>query len=242
VTASQLIAEVQRIVQDSTAYPADVVLSFLNLALNDVSAWDNINPELGLVGNVLLPALETNDEVTTDVATTDPVHDANPFVDLPADYQKNLYQVTFVDQTLITKIWPDMRSFLEEWNGDLTHSGPVEDVVIVGSKLYYQPIPETATDLTLWYYAKPTPLAQHDPADAETDDIPSCIPVEFHRDLLVNYALKEIYDEIEDGLEGPKVNTLNYRAKYQQGLQRLYWAVKHKSIQKTTIRRRAMFF
>lgn len=234
MTASQLIWEVQRVIQDSKAYPAEVVLGFLNQGLLDVASWDNLDPKLGIVGSILLPALEASGSVTTEPEI--------PYVDLPSDYHKELYQVSFDDQPSIPNILSNMRVFLEEYDGDLTNTGPIEDVTVVGSQLYFQPIPEEATELTLRYYAQPPLLVNYDPSETETDDIPICLPLEFHRGLLVNYALKEIYDEIEDGIDGQKLNTARYEIKYQQALSKLYQTIKHKSKQIPYVRRYAHFF
>lgn len=221
----------QRIIQDS-AYNAEVVLGFLNNGILDVASWDNLDSQAGMIGTILLPELESNEEVVTDVD--------NPFVDLPSTYHKNLYQVTCNEQPSPIVILPNRKALLERWDGDLSHSGPVQDVAIAGSNLFYQPIPEEAINLTLWFYARPTLLIKHDPEDA--DDIPTCIPLEFHRDLLVNYAVKEIYDEIEDGIDGQKVNTKRYEGKYQQALAKFYQSIKHKSKEVPYIRRHAHFF
>jgi hypothetical protein len=234
-TASELIADVRRLIQDDS-YSDETILGFLNDGITEIAAWDNNNPELGLVGSILLPALETRDTVAT--STTD------SFVELPEDYMRNLYKVTFEGQTAEVHILSNMRVLLDEWDNDLTRTGggPVEDVTVMGNYLHYQPIPVVATELTLWYYALPTLLSRYDPGGDDTDDTPSAIPAIFQKSLLVNYAAKEIFNEIEDGIESRKVNTERYEAKYQQALSMLYRSIKHKSKQIPYVRRHANFF
>lgn len=255
-TASELIANVRRLIQDDS-YGDEIILGFLNEGITEIAAWDNDDPKLGLVGNILLPALETSAVVTTSLT--------DPFVSLPANYGKNLYKVTFADQVSPIDILSNMRVMLEQWDDALTHEGPVEDVTVVGGRLYYQPIPTEATELTLWFYRLPTLLANFDPSgentgfmdsgdttfqgdddtgfiDALSDDIPNCLPDHLHKSLLVSYAAKEIFNEIEDGIEGRKINTERYEGKYQQALTALYLGIKHKSKQIPMVRRHAHFF
>jgi len=255
-TASELIADVRRLIQDDS-YGDETILGFLNDGITEIAAWDNDDPKLGLVGNILLPALETSAIVTTSLT--------DAFVALPANYAKELYKVTFAGQLSPIDILSNMRVMLEQWDDDLTHEGLVEDVTVVGGRLYYQPIPTEATELTVWFYRLPTLLENFDPSgentgfmdsgdttfqgdddtgfiDALSDDIPNCLPDHLHKSLLVSYAAKEIFNEIEDGIEGRKINTERYEGKYQQALAVLYRGIKHKSKQVPKVRRHAHFF
>jgi hypothetical protein len=141
-----------------------------------------------------------------------------------------------------------MNVFLAGWDNRLDHSGPVSEVTIRGGDLYYQGIPGVPTELTLFYYRKPTLLVDYDPSgeDGEAgdlaDDIPDGIPEPFQKGLLVNYACKEIFDEIEDGMDGEKLNTQRYEAKYQAALAKLCKSIRHKSKQVPLVRRPARFF
>lgn len=232
-TASQLIAEVRRIIRDDS-YSAEAILGFLNQGILEVAGWDNDNPAFGLVGNILLPALESSATAATSTITD--------HVALPATYLKDLYAVTFPGQTRKVEVLSNMRVFLESWDYDLTREGPVEEVVVHGLDLYYQPIPATATILTLYFHAKPTLLVNYDPSGDDTDDTPSCIPDQFHRSLLVNYAAKEIFNEIEDGIDGQKANFPIYEGRFQAALAKLHASIRHKSKQVPLVRRSAQFF
>ena len=255
-TASELIADVRRLIQDDS-YGDETILGFLNDGITEIAAWDNDDPKLGLVGNILLPALETSAVVTTSLT--------DAFVALPGNYAKGLYKVTFAGQSYQIEILSNMRVMLERWDDDLTNEGDVEEVTIMGGRLYYQPIPIEATELTLWFYRLPTLLANVDPSgentsfmdsgdttfqgdddtgfmDSLADDIPYCLPVPLHKSLLVNYAAKEIFNEIEDGIEGRKINAERYEIRYQQALAALYRGIKHKSKQVPLVKRYAHFF
>ncbi len=66
--------------------------------------------------------------------------------------------------------------------------------------LWYQKIPAEAESLMLILYKNPAELE-------EDDDTPSDLPSSLHKLLLVNGASHLIYNEIEDGVEGEKINT-----------------------------------
>ena len=93
-------------------------------------------------------------------------------------------------------------------------AGSVSKYVISGGRLHYRDIPTVATTLTVHYYKTPPTLV----AD---EDIPSCIPVTLHRDLIVGYAAREIFNRIELGLNGRKVDTTNYDNIFNNGILRL---------------------
>jgi hypothetical protein len=77
---------------------------------------------------------------------------------------------------------------------------------------------------------------------AGVTNVPSCIPEQFQHDLLVNYACKEIFDEIEDGIDGQKLQTANFAGKYQAALNALYKSITHRSQQRLARRREKSFF
>lgn len=230
-TAQSLIEAVQRKVQDAS-YTPEMILSFLNQGIREIASWKNTNPNRGLHGEILLPMLETSDTVDTeeDVA----------MIDLPEDFLKNLYHVEQESHVPID-IVSGMRELLYWSKGKLDNSGQHVNIVTVqGSTLFYQPIPDTPVELRLHYYKKPPPLTLEDP-ESETN-VPWCLPEHLHEDLLVNYAAKEIYGEIEDGVDGRKVQTEFYSSRYQVAMFDLYKNVAHKSYQRPTRRRGARFF
>ena len=230
-TAQELIDDVSRIVQDSS-YGPDAILGLLNQGMLEIAGWDNTDPRFGLVGSILLPALETQADVVTDPSQSR--------VELPADYMKNLYAVSFTGQRHPVNILSGMRVFLERWNESLVHVGPVSDATIAGGELHFHPVPAEATTLTLHYYKKPAMLTTTDVAGVT--NVPSCLPEALQKPLLVSYAAREILNEIEDGQDGQKVNTVAYNDRFLIALGRLYRSIRHKSPQVMTIRRKTRFF
>lgn len=93
----------------------------------------------------------------------------------------------------------------------LDEVGDVQYVALEGNILWYQGIPSTAQNLVCVYGKTPTQLVN-------TGDIPSIIPDHLHYGLLVNKTVELIYKEIEDGIEGDKVNTMRFRGYYAEAL------------------------
>lgn len=78
--------------------------------------------------------------------------------------------------------------------------GDVEVVALEGSTLWLQKSPAEAMTLTCLFYRNPATLS--------TDSaIPSDFPIHLHRQLFVHGSAWLVYDQIEDGIEGEKVNT-----------------------------------
>jgi len=149
-----------------------------------------------------LPDLETSAEVKT---KTD-----RAWVNLPDDYHRKLnfcYSAAQNDRVATL----DSLQQLQSKYPDLTQSGVIWYVAISGGRLYYQGIPDTVDTLRIGYYKLP-------PTIARDDEEPAFLPRHLHKKLLVNYACKEFFNIIEDGVEGRKVNTASYEGKWEKAL------------------------
>ena len=126
-------------------------------------------------------------------------------VSMPADYHKLTFRC--MDGARQVNIRNNMEEFLMLYNGDMTNEGDVENIVIQGSTLFYQPVPATSASLMLFYSKLP-------PALVKSSDIPSFLPSPKNHKGLANYAIGEIFNIIEDGIEGEKVNTMTYEKRF----------------------------
>lgn len=120
------------------------------------------------------------------------------------------------DSTKIT-IYPSLESLFDKYQKDGVledQEGDVEAVALEGSLLWYQKIPTTATPLAIIYYKDPPDLV-------DLSDVPAYLPSMLHEDLLAYGAAKRLASRIEDGVEGPKVNTASFEASYQRGVNML---------------------
>jgi hypothetical protein len=88
----------------------------------------------------------------------------------------------------------------------------------MGKRLIYRDVPAVAATLTVHYYEAPDDL------DDDTDE-PTWVPEHLHRKLYVAYVCKEIFNKIEDGVEGRKINTEYYMSEFASGLLALEEAI-----------------
>ena len=191
-TGEDLVLAVQEIVQDPS-YTTTEILPLINEGLQMLAA------------EKLLPPLDSRATVNT--VTTGNV------ADLPTDYGQGIYYADDAGRELkVYESWTDMA---REYT-DLTLSGDVKGVAVVGDTLMYLPIPTAATPLTIYYYRTPTTL------------IESAEPDGFNRQTrpygeaaLKYYAAFRLYDIIEDGIEGAKVNTIRWERRYQEMVSKL---------------------
>lgn len=162
---------------------------------------DFVNSAIGQIAiDVRLPNLLSFTSVTTSTS--------NAYVNLPDDFFGKLL---YVGNSTYGKIDIEEKfdKFLEK-HPDLTLSGDVTEVSLLGSVLYYSPIPTTATTLAVLFYKSPTTLTL-------STDIPSCIPELLHRHTIVPLASAYGYDIIEAGDNNEKPNANGLRQEYEVG-------------------------
>jgi hypothetical protein len=139
VSVQRVIDEINNIVQNST-YDTRI-MDYMNDCLMDIVYSET--------PNILLPDLHASETLTTDTTG---------FVELPADYCKNLYSIQSANQPyhriIICQSYKD---FLENYK-PMNMAGSIEAVVVHGSRLYYQQVPSMVDALTIYYYREPDPL------------------------------------------------------------------------------------
>ncbi len=150
-----------------------------------------------IASRVLLPDLETADTVDTVVDEIE--------VPLPSDYHRGLYDCQEQDPYNPVVVLNSKRQMLATY-GKLNYTGTVKHVCRVGFDLLYQPMPDEVRTLTISYYRMPTQLTE--------SETPEGLPVQFHR-ALFHYATFQLFDDIEDGMEGQKVNTARHEGKFE---------------------------
>jgi len=262
-TQAELIVEVTRIIQD-TSYDSTEQLAFLNQAMQDIAG----DPR------VLLPDLETQDDVTTSTSVS--------YVALPSDYQKNLLYCYNSSKYWPVKIYASLAS-LQRMFSRLDQGGAVVGVTTRGQNLHYQRIPSSAETLQLHYYRKPYDMATYpattisfngttktiNDTGSGLDDFhvgqvidvtgtvnnntsftitvaaaesltvsetvttesagssftiksrPDGIPAHLQKPLLVHHVCAAILGEIEQDLNGAKVNTQYHQGEFDKYLAKL---------------------
>ena len=180
-----LAQTVLRKVQDAS-YDYSDVLALFNRCLLELS------------GRFLLPDLE----VILDLETA-PNRSSVP---LPADYQKNLRYAHSITHNRKIKVFGSV-ILMNRWLSVLDQTGCVQCVAVKGRDLYYQRTPSSAETISINYWAYPERMETRYAK-------PTCLPVHLVEPLLYNFACKQLYSEIEDGIDGQKVNTNYYDGEY----------------------------
>lgn len=197
---SELVTAVLAVVPDDD-YTDAIVTSFINEAVLAIATGVKIPGKYQL--SPPLPNLYASVNILTAAGVG--------YQNLPDDYNRNVFMVVNSDGDTI-RVCDSWIKFMAESADEM--AGTVNKYSVNGNILHYREIPAVATPLTVHYYKNPDTLA----LDA---DIPSSIPAPLHRDLIVGYVCKEIFNKIELGLDGKKVDTANYENIFNQGLLKL---------------------
>lgn len=198
--------------------PEDLVSSVkLTLRMPSITSTDIMNQVNKcydyIASQVLLTALESSGVVDTLIGSIS--------VPIPADwlYHRNLFSCEVEDNGPITvlnskehlrRVYPDFET--------VKQPGPIEYVLISGQTIVYYPIPSSVVALVCDFYKRPetvdTPLEGYSCGH----DLPGIIPIGLQPKILENYVCWQIWERIEDGIEGRKVNTAYYLGQFKEAL------------------------
>ena len=87
-------------------------------------------------------------------------------------------------------------------------AGRVIGVAVYGSRLYFQRIPSTIETLRISFYEQPTAMTL-------TTSTPDCLPDHLATQLLLSYSCWKIEAQIEDGIDGHKINTMYWKREFE---------------------------
>jgi hypothetical protein len=155
---------------------------------------------------VALPGLRTSSDVVTSLSCS--------YVALPSDFLRDFDRCHSSTNERNVKIRQSLSVLGDEFYDTWDSSGDVESVACDANYLHYQKIPTSVETLKMYYLSKPTMLSS-------MDDVPDYIPNNHQSDLLVNYAVKEMYTQIENGLDGKMPNTIKYTGLYETAIKKL---------------------
>ena len=186
----------------------DDILDIINRGLIEIAGGGD--RQHGNAELAPLPDLFTSDTVTLTAGDT--------VVDLPDDFQRNVTRVVYAGETL--SMYANMNKFLDAMESS---SGDLCGCCVKGKRLWVGPAQSSDVILTVYYHSLPDELQIVDydagPPEVEAvDSIPSCLPDHLQFPLLYHYASKEIFSEIEQGLDGAMPDTLKHDALYQKAL------------------------
>lgn len=215
MNAIDLLETIDRKLQDPS-YGPEIVLSSLNRGL------------LFIARQRPLPALQVDGEVQT-------VQDSDK-VAMPPDFHAHLIFAHNKTKERHCRICYNRRTLRSLYEPELQKNGDALDVTDEGGFLYYRRVPVNPQTLKLTFYTHPELLEEAE------ESVPSCIPESLHQFLLVNYVLWDLFEEIEDGMEGRKVNTEYYAGQFSTGLQMLRETCPDPSVPKRYFSRRVQTF
>jgi len=155
-------------------------------------------------------------------------------VPMPSDFHHDLYLATTETYPNGLVLSPNLKDLIAQT--DQEETGDVRQVAVEFQTLYYSPIPsEAAETITLYYYKNPTAITL-------VSDLPTWIPVHLQKALMVNYLTKELFSQIEEGIDGQTPNTAKYSNLYAQALMLLERFYPHASKPKYQITSTPVWF
>jgi hypothetical protein len=191
-TSHTLADEVMDAVQDASYTYADILELFNDCLLE-------------IAGELLIPDLETWEDITLKAKRDN--------VRMPADYHRRLRYAHSITHNREIKVYGSM-SQLYRLFSMLDQTGRVIGVALKGRNLMYQRKPSSDETLRINYYRYPPRLYTR-------TDKPDWLPWHIAKPLLKAFALKELYDLIEDGQDGNKTNTLRWTKRYDDAWAKL---------------------
>ena len=194
---AKLITAVEGVIHDPD-YTGEIIKDMINEAVLAIATGVMLPGKHEL--SPPLPDLYASDDVLTVVSTG--------YLSLPADFNRDMFMVVDSNSDTVP-IEPSFKKFMASYADEA--AGEVFRCSVNGSQLHYRDIPAGATTLTVHYYSTPDTLT-------DSADIPSCIPTSLHRDLIVGHVCKEIFNRLELGMAGQKVDTQNYENIFNRGL------------------------
>lgn len=196
-----LRTRISLIVQDSSFGEADLT-SRINQAVSDIAAG---LPIPGCFGQLPpLPDLYSTAEIT--------LLDTSRSGDMPADYQRGLFNVTDSTTDSGVTLLASFQRFMKR-HPILETGSSVDECVAYGSRLYVHPAINGGVNVS--YYATPATLVN------DTDE-PDCIPAHLQEGLIVNLVCRDIFSLLEDGMEMNKINTAYHQQRLDVALHALH--------------------
>jgi hypothetical protein len=191
-TLARLVAEVADIVADPGVSEAEISRC-LDRGL------------LAVAGASRLPDLAT--EAILELAP------GQPFAVLPADWQHGPTHAFLLPGRRRLRVLPGLAALRIRTAGRPAR-GRIRLVAPSGGRLHVHPVPEAVCSLEVGYFRLPEPLA------GEADK-PLCLPPDLVAPLLVNFACRELFERLEEGVSERKVQATAYARRFDAALAEL---------------------
>lgn len=166
-------------------------------SLTESDVLEIVTDELeALAERILLPGLITSGSVQTDIA--------DDRVDLPSDYHRGLFRADYDDDEKEVTVYANERLLLVDFPAKRLYTGSVYGVCVAdaGDKLVYRYVPSEQKTIRLRYYKQPGTVTSGDQLPAAVGNTRVII-----EKYLLHRGCAVIWDGLEDGVDGQKVNT-----------------------------------
>lgn len=191
-TLTRLVAEVAGIVNDPGVGEAEIIRC-LDRGL------------LAVAGAVRLPDLAA--EARLKLAA------GQPFAVLAADWQHGPTHAFLLPGRTRLRLLPGLAA-LRIRSAGRPARGRIKCVAPAGGRLHVWPVPDADCTLEVGYFRLPEPLVA-------LADKPLCLPPHLVAPLLVNFACRELFERLEEGVSERKVQTTAYGRRFDTALAEL---------------------
>ena len=133
-------------------------------------------------------------------------------VALPADWQHGPTDAAAASGRLPLRVLPSPAALRRAFPGD--GRGCPRAMAVGGGRLLLRPVPAASTELVVGYFRLPRAMAA-------SWDKPEGLPPHLAGTLLVAFACRELFERLEEGAAGDKVQTAAYGRRFEAALAEL---------------------
>jgi hypothetical protein len=131
---------------------------------------------------------------------------------LPANWQHGPTDAFLLPARGRVRVLPDLAALRRSVRAGV--KGRVRFAAVGAGRLSVRPVPETAVDIGVGYFRLPDPLLA-------ASDKPCCLPPHLAGSLLVNYACRELFERLEEGVGDGKVQATAYGRRFEVAMAEL---------------------
>jgi len=213
VNAENLIAEVADIVLGETT--DEVCLAALNAA------------QMAIAERVLLPGL--SDGLATISATTGAM-----YATIPATYHRRIFMAKNTTTGSVVDVYSNIgiMAQITEIFPSIDNEGDVISIALHSGRILYQRVPTSTQSISLMFYRLPVDM--EDSSTSYPDGMGgsrvagSKEAIDF---ALIHHAAWNIFEKIEDGMEGAKVNSTRHQGLFEEHMERLSLVCRQEEVQ-----------
>lgn len=196
MTLQEILDEVYLLVKDNSFFEDEAAMV---RRVNSTIAFACAQP------GIEVPSLKKMGQFTTEVGVS-----AVAMTGLTANFSGKLLAVG--DPADKVKIYSSLEDLFNDYY-PMTDEGDVEGVFMAGNLIHYQKIPTAATSVLCVIQDEPAYIST---LSAQIPVIPEFLQIK----IIAHGTAAQVYDFIEDGIDGNKANTTNSKMEFADGIQK----------------------